>query len=187
MTPKVMWSSLSKGPGRGADVDTHLADAHNDTMPLTSPTTLTEMISAVVGPVALVTSTAILLSGFTGKYTSLSSQFRALTAEYRNPGTTPIRKKNLVVQLCLFERRLNAMWACSLCLCLALVAFLTTVLAVYLSERHVALDRLAIVSMGAGLVFVALAVVSEIYEIALAKRSAASELHFVLDEEDQGT
>jgi hypothetical protein len=138
------------------------------------------MITAVVGPVALVTSTAIMLSGFTAKYSTLSGQFRLLTAEYRRPDTTPDRRRNLVDQLCLFERRMQAMWACSLFLCLALLSFLTTVLSVYLAERHVSMDRLAAGSLGVGLVLVGAAVAAEICEVALARRTAAEELRDAL-------
>ena len=54
---------------------------------LVQVSSLTSIIGTVVAPVGLISTTAILLSGYTGKYSSMSDQMRRLTAEYRASAT----------------------------------------------------------------------------------------------------
>lgn len=145
-------------------------------------TPLTDIIAAVVGPVALISSTSIMMSGLTAKYSGLAAQMRALTHEYRDTATTPDRRATLKLQLCYFRRRLGAMWFISVCLCLALISFLATVLSVYLSENAVRVGPIAMYSMAFGLVLIGVALTAELYETVLARMTVTEELCDILDE-----
>ncbi len=146
---------------------------------------LTRLVSSALAPASLVTTTSILLSGYTGKYTSIAGQMRDLTTEYRQPGTRAEREANLRTQLALFHRRISAMWAASALLSLALLAFVGTVLAALVAAGGGHLGRfglgpVGIGLLGLGLVLVAGAVGLELYEIGLARLTTAGELADIL-------
>ncbi len=154
-------------------------------MPMPPIDQLTRLVSSALAPASLVTTTAILLSGYTGKYTSIASQLRDLAAEHRQPGTSAVRKANLRTQLALFHRRISAMWAASALLSLALLAFVGTVLAALVAAGggrfgHFGLGPVGIGLMLLGLVLVAAAVGLELYEIGLARLTTAGELSDIL-------
>ncbi len=137
---------------------------------------LTSLIGTVVAPVGLISTTAILLSGYTGKYSSMSDQMRRMTAEYRASGTVQTRRDSLKRQLNLYHRRITAMWGASALLSTALLFFVATVLSVILSARATHLGVLGLMTLMVGLVLVACAVGLELYEIGLARLTAAGEL-----------
>ncbi len=143
---------------------------------------VTSIIGSVVAPVGLITTTAILLSGYTGKYTAIAGQLRQMTAEYRKGGTTAARRQSLKHQLRLLYRRISAMWAASALLSLALLSFIATVLAVLFASQTVRLGPLSILLLLVGLAFVAGAVGLELYEIGLARLTTAGELADVFEE-----
>lgn len=145
---------------------------------------LTSIIGNVVAPVGLISSTAILLSGYTGKYSSMSDQMRRLTGEYRAAGTTRPRRQSLKRQLDLYHRRISAMWAASALLSLALLAFIGTVLAVLLSVKTIRLGTLGLVPLLGGLALVTSAVALELYEIGLARLTSAGELADIFAEQE---
>ena len=145
---------------------------------------LTSIIGNVVAPVGLISTTAILLSGYTGKYSSMSDQMRRLTAEYRIAATTAARRQSLKRQVDLYHRRITAMWAASALLSLALLSFVGTVLAVMLSIRATRLSTLGLVPLLVGLALVACAVALELYEIGLARLTAAGELADIFAEQE---
>ena len=143
-------------------------------------------ISSAVGPAALITTTAILLSGYTGKYSGISDQMRRMTAEFRQAGTTAERRQNLKRQLHLFHRRIGAMWAASTLLSLALLLFIGTVLAVLLSAHAMRLGPVGVLTLIGGLACVAAAVGLELYEIGIARLTVAGELADVFVTDSQG-
>ena len=143
---------------------------------LTQVTSLTSIISSVIAPVGLITTTAILLSGYTSKYSSISDQMRRMADEFRRPATAAPRRENLKEQLRLYHRRINAMWAASTLLSLALLAFVTTVLIVLFSVRAAHLGPVGVGTLLLGLIFVGAAVGLELYEISLARLTVAGEL-----------
>lgn len=137
---------------------------------------LTSLIGTVVAPVGLISTTAILLSGYTGKYTSMADQMRRMTAEFRVSATSHVRRESLKRQLDLYHRRITAMWGASALLSVALLFFIATVLTVIVSVRATHLGVVGLITLMAGLVLVACAVGLELYEIGLARLTAAGEL-----------
>lgn len=143
---------------------------------VTQAASLTSLIGTVVAPVGLISTTAILLSGYTGKYTSMSDQMRHMTAEYRVSATSHIRRESLKRQLGLYHRRITAMWGASALLSAALLFFVATVLTVIVSVRATHLGIVGLITLMIGLVLVACAIGLELYEIGLARLTAAGEL-----------
>ena len=152
--------------------------------PALQSASLASLIGTVVAPVGLISTTAILLSGYTGKYSSMSDQMRRLTAEYRAAATADSRRKSLKRQLSLYHRRITAAWGASALLSVALLFFVCTVLTVILSVRATRLDVLGLTALLAGLVLVACAVGLELYEIGLARLTTAGELADIFAERE---
>jgi hypothetical protein len=144
-----------------------------------------QTIGSAVGPAALITTTAILLSGYTSKYSGISDQLRRMTAEYRNSGTEAARRLSLKGQLRLFHKRINALWAASTLLSLALIAFIVTVLTVLLSAQESRLGPMSVGTLLVGLILVAGAVGLELYEIGLARLTVAGELADIFAEKEK--
>lgn len=151
---------------------------------VTQAASLTSLIGTVVAPVGLISTTAILLSGYTGKYSSMSDQMRRLTAEFRAAATDGTRRDSLKRQLSLYHRRITAAWGASALLSVALLFFVGTVLSVILSVRATHLGVLGLVALMAGLVLVACAVGLELYEIGLARLTTAGELADIFAEQE---
>ncbi len=143
---------------------------------ISQASSLAGLLGTVIAPVGLISTTAILLSGYTSKYSSMSDQMRRMTAEYRAAATSHDRRQSLKRQLGLYHRRLTAMWAASALLSVSLLCFVGTVLSVILSARETRLSVLGIVPLLVGLSLVAVAVGLELYEIGLARLTAAGEL-----------
>ena len=144
---------------------------------MSHPTNITDLISAAVAPVVLITATAILLSAYSAKYTSLGDRMRTLTAEYRLPETSAERRANIKRQISVFHRRINAMWTASILLSLALLAFLGTVLSVLLALfRGVQLGFAVIATVVMGLAMMVGSVCVELSEIRMARLTIAGEL-----------
>ncbi len=149
---------------------------------ISQASSLAGLLGTVIAPVGLISTTAILLSGYTSKYSSMSDQMRRLTAEYRSDATARVRRQSLKRQLDLYHRRITAMWAASALLSVALLAFVGTVLSVILSAHETRLNALGIVPLLVGLSLVAAAVGLELYEIGLARLTAAGELADIFTE-----
>ena len=152
-------------------------------IPVPQAPSITSIIGNVVAPVGLITTTAILLSGYTGKYSGISDQMRRMTAEFRAPDTAQARRESLKRQLRLFHHRIMAMWAASTLLSLSLLAFITTVLVVLFSVHTSRIGPVGITTLITGLIFVAAAVGLELYEISLARLTVAGELADVFSED----
>ena len=138
-----------------------------------SPSSLTSLVSAIIAPVALITPTAILLGNYTAKYTAIAGQMRQLSAEHRQADTAEARRKSVRSQLRLFHRRIAAMWAASGALLMALLSFLVTVLSLLFVHRTPHVFVVGASSIVAGLVFILIAVLLELYEIGLARLTIA--------------
>jgi len=152
--------------------------------PMPAPTfNLTSLISAAVAPVVLISAAAILLSGYSAKYGSISDRMRDLTGEYRRAETTPARKTLLKQQLTLFRRRIIAVWGASALLSFALLLFLGTVLSVILSTHEARLGWVGAGCLVCGLGLMVGAIMLELYEIRLARLAVDAELSDIFAED----
>lgn len=151
---------------------------------LSQASSLAGLLGTVIAPVGLISTTANLLSGCTGKYSSMSDQMRRMTAEFRLPLTTQTRRRSLKRQLGLYHRRITLMWAASALLSVSLLAFVGTVLPVILSARETRLSAVGILLLLFGLSLVAVAIGLELSEIGLARLTAAGELADIFAEKE---
>lgn len=155
--------------------------------PMPLPTVnLTHLISAAVAPVVLISAAAILLSGYSAKYGSVSDRMRDLTGEYRRTDTPAPRRAVIKIQLLLFRRRIIAVWAASALLSIALLLFLGTVLSVILSTHEARLGWVGAACLVSGLVLMVGAVSLELYEIRLARFAVDAELSDIFGEDEPG-
>lgn len=137
---------------------------------------MVQMITAAVAPVVLVSAAAILLGSINTRYTSLSSQFRMLTAEHRDPGTAEKRRRHISVQISLFYWRINAVWISILFLSLSIVLFIASILVLFVEAQRRSADSIALWLIGIGLVCMALSLVLEVAEIVFGRRTLCAEM-----------
>ena len=128
----------------------------------------------------LISAVSILLGAFTNKYINLSGQLRSLTHEYRQEGTGEPRRETIKNQLRVFHHRITASHASSIFLLFAILAFMTTVLALVFSGRDARLNFVAKASLEVGLVFIVASLLLELYEIVLAKYTILYEIEDIL-------
>lgn len=143
---------------------------------------LLNLISVAVTPVVLITAAAILLSGLTSKYGNIADQMRRLTAEYRSGETSERRRGTIARQLTLFGRRIQAIWAATTCLCVAILSFVLMVLVVIFSQKAARLGVVGVATLVTGLIFMVVALLCELQELFLARKTAAWELRETLGE-----
>jgi len=143
---------------------------------------LTNLISAAVAPVVLISAAAILLSGYSSKYGNISDRMRDLTGEYRRTDTTEARRALLKRQLTLFRRRIIAVWGASALLSFSLLLFLGTVLSVILSTHAAELGWVGAGCLVGGLAMMVGAISLELVEIRLARLAVDAELSDIFSE-----
>ena len=146
---------------------------------------ITSLISVAVAPVVLISAVAILLSGYTGKYGNISDRLRSLTAEYRRTETPPDRRDILRRQIGLFHRRVTTVWLVSTLLSLALLSFVGTVLSVIVAVRQAQIGIVSAATLVIGLILVGAAVLTDLYEIRLARLTVSGEISDIFSENDQ--
>ena len=64
-------------------------------------------IGAAVTPVVMISANAILVGAISSKHQGMADRMRALTAEWRLPGTTPERHAAIREQIIVFEARMR--------------------------------------------------------------------------------
>ncbi|MBC8101185.1 MAG: DUF2721 domain-containing protein [Cytophagales bacterium] len=146
-------------------------------MPDATPT-LMNLIGSAVAPAALITTSAILLSGYSSRQSSLSSQMRLLTAELRDHADSALaapRSASIRRQLVLFQRRLSLIWSATVALSVAMLLFVVTVIALVFGQQEARLGIVGSVTLVAGLVGVGLSIWLDLYEIVWARQTTALE------------
>ena len=145
-------------------------------VPLPHNSSLSSLISVAVAPVVLISAVAILLSGYTTKYGNIADRMRNLAAEFRRSDSSPDRCESIRRQMVLFRRRIQAMWAASALLSLALLSFVCTVLSVIFAQRVTTLTLVGAVCLVIGLLLAGCAITLDLYEIYLGRLTMAGEI-----------
>lgn len=143
---------------------------------LFSTADLPGLISVAVTPVALITTTSILLGSFTTKHNNLAVQLRSLSMEVRDEQTNAKRLRSLKRQIRFFLKRITAIWAACVCLYLALIAFVGMVLSVIGVNRFPRLTSVGFGELVVGLIFIGCAVFLELCEMYLARLTVGEEV-----------
>jgi hypothetical protein len=129
------------------------------------------LITSAVTPAVMISATAILISGISSKHASLAERVRSLAAEYRTPGTSESRRRNLSAQAELFIRRIRFIAWAHMGLYVASGFFVLMVLAITASRQSVVYPLFLI-----GVLFLLVSVVLEVVELRLANRTLALEV-----------
>ena len=118
---------------------------------------LVRLIGAAVIPAAMITACAVLLQGLWAEHRGLADRIRSCSAELR-AGVEPRRRRSLLAQLPLFQRRMKLITRAALCGTSAVACYVALVLMLALHD----LQRWRILFMlvfigGAALLLVAVA------------------------------
>ena len=143
-------------------------------------TTILQLISAAITPVAMISACSGLILGINSKHTALSDRTRQAVAECRQ-GVTPARHAQLEREIRLFYRRFRYTWYSLGALYAAVGCFLIDVLLILLLHHRVMIfanGTLGLFVLGSFLMVVAS--VLEFIEIVLANRSLSAEIEDVL-------
>jgi hypothetical protein len=76
---------------------------------------LVRVIGAAVIPAAMITACAVLLQGLWAEHRGLADRIRSCSAELRGAGVEPRRRRSLLAQLALFQRRMKLVTRAALC------------------------------------------------------------------------
>jgi hypothetical protein len=119
---------------------------------------LVRLIGAAVIPAAMITACAVLLQGLWAEHRGIADRIRSCSSELRGAGIEPRRRRSLLAQLPLFQRRMKLITRAALCGTAAVACYVTLVLMLALHD----LQRWRILFMlvfigGAALLLVAVA------------------------------
>ncbi len=130
-----------------------------------------KMVTTAVAPAVMISATAILIGGVSSKHQAMSERLRSLTAEYRLGATGEARRKNIRQQVIFFRRRLSYTLGAHVLLFCATGFFIGTVILTSLMQIG---WLLLCFMLGVSLLLVA--VICELLELMLAKRTIELEI-----------
>ncbi len=139
------------------------------------------IISSAVTPAVMISASAILIGGVSAKHSAMSDRLRALTSEYREPGTTETRRANIEKQCTLFLRRIQIVSLSHVLLYAATAVFSLMVLVISVSSLHAILAEVLFPLFLVGVLMILISAVSEIVELQIARRALGlevEEIHF---------
>jgi hypothetical protein len=137
-------------------------------------------ISAAVTPVVMISANAILISSISAKHQSMSDRMRALTAEWRDPGTPDQRRGTIADQLRLFDQRLRWITWSHIILYAATGCFITMVIVIASSRALEALTGTSLVLLIVGVALMFVGIVLELLDLAKARTTVQLELKDIL-------
>ncbi|MDQ2733369.1 MAG: DUF2721 domain-containing protein [Armatimonadota bacterium] len=145
----------------------------------TTPGLLTT-ITAAVTPVVMISAGASIILGVNQKMTALADRIRLLAAEFRSEETSATRKNALQVQVRLLNQRFYYAGMANLWTYLSVVCFIATVLDITLTPHHKFWDRFGLSLFVTGIILLLIAVVTELLEIRMARRTVNLEVNDVV-------
>jgi Protein of unknown function (DUF2721) len=89
-----------------------------------------DAIAAAVTPVVMISANAILIGTISAKHQAMSDRLRALTGEWRQPGTGAARRDSIMAQVRLFEQRIAWISRAHYLLYVATVCFIAMVMVI---------------------------------------------------------
>ncbi len=129
------------------------------------------IIASAVTPAVMISATAILISGIGSKHANLADRLRALTAEYRDTGTSDQRRRVIHLQSVLFIRRLHLITSAHMLLYGATGAFVAMVFAITVATLSREWERLLFACFLIGVSLLLAGVLFEILELRLANKT----------------
>jgi hypothetical protein len=132
--------------------------------PLGPAQTTMAAIAAAVTPVVMISANAILIGAISSKHQAMSDRLRILTAEWRNPGTSPARRDSIRAQVQMFTLRIAWISRAHFLLYVATACFLAMVLGIAL-----ALPMLSLPLLLGGVILMLMAIFLELLDLRKAR------------------
>ncbi len=135
-------------------------------------------LTAAVGPIVLVSAAGLLFNGIQTKNLHISDRIRGLNAELRSSATTDDRRRQVMAQIPLFDRRIRLSQRALELLYLSILCFVLTslVLAAALWVAPMMLTLIVTPLFAGGVILLAIALVLEFVEMRLGLRTIEIEV-----------
>ena len=138
-------------------------------------------IAAAVTPVVMISANAILVSSIGSKHQAMADRLRALTAEWRQPGTTPERRQSIRRQMLIFEQRLTWIARSHILLYVAIACFILVVILIALSTARQTWSAVSLPLLISGVLLTFVAIVLELIDLSKARDTLRIESRDILD------
>jgi hypothetical protein len=133
-------------------------------------------IAAAVTPVVMISANAILISTISSKHQAMSDRVRALTAEWRAPGTSAARRGAISAQVRVFAGRITWISRAHVILYVATVFFLAMVLVIALTPVIQMWADFSVPLLLGGVSLMLIAIVLELLDLRKARASIEAEI-----------
>jgi hypothetical protein len=133
-------------------------------------------IAAAVTPVVMISANAILIGTISAKHQAMSDRVRALTAEWRAPGTSAARRAAISAQVRVFAGRIAWISRSHVILYVATVFFLAMVLVIALTPLIQTWAEFSVPLMLGGVALMLIAIVLELLDLRKARASIEAEI-----------
>jgi hypothetical protein len=133
-------------------------------------------IAAAVTPVVMISANAILIGTISSKHQAMSDRVRALTAEWRAPGTSAARRSAISAQVRVFAGRIAWISRAHVILYVATVFFLAMVLVIALTPVIQTWAEFSVPLLLGGVSLMLIAIVLELLDLRKARSSIEVEI-----------
>ncbi len=133
-------------------------------------------IAAAVTPVVMISANAILISAISSKHQAMSDRVRALTAEWRAPGTSTARRSTISAQVRVFAARIAWISRAHVILYVATLFFLAMILVIALTPVNRTWVELSVPLLLGGVILMLIAIVLELLDLRKARESIEAEI-----------
>jgi outer membrane murein-binding lipoprotein Lpp len=144
---------------------------------------LLHVISSAVTPVVMISACASLILTINSKHQSISDRIRSIATEVRGASCTAARRKQLIDELNVFQRRFRLTYVAHVALNIAVIVFVLTVILIIFTQRRLfesGAPTLGMFLSGTLLMFVAMC--CELLEISLSTRSMQIEIEDIVSQ-----
>ncbi len=133
-------------------------------------------IAAAVTPVVMISANAILIGTISAKHQAMSDRVRALTAEWRAPGTSVARRAAIGAQVRVFAGRIAWVSRAHVILYVATVFFLAMILVIALTPVIQTWAAFSVPLLLTGVSLMLIAIVLELLDLRKASASIEVEI-----------
>jgi Protein of unknown function (DUF2721) len=133
-------------------------------------------IAAAVTPVVMISANAILIGTISSKHQAMSDRVRALTAEWRAPGTSAARRGAISGQVRVFAGRIAWISRAHVILYVATVFFLAMILVIALTPVIQTWVKFSVPLLLGGVSLMLIAIVLELLDLRKARASIEAEI-----------
>jgi hypothetical protein len=132
-------------------------------------------IAAAVTPVVMISANAILIGAISSKHQAMSDRLRALTAEWRNAGTSPARRDAIRAQVRVFVLRIAWISRAHFLLYVATACFIAMVIAIAVTPFIQTWATLSVPLLLSGVFLMLVAIVLELLDLRKASATIRAE------------